>query len=103
MTVSPLPADASGVAGPIGLGFRVPMLVISPFSRGGWVCSDVFDHTSTLLFLERRFGVEVPNLSQWRRDTVGDLTAALDLAASADTSLPSLPATVVRDAPVAVA
>jgi phospholipase C len=31
--------------GLIGLGFRVAMLVISPFSRGGFVCSDRFDHT----------------------------------------------------------
>src|SRR5205823_4933947 len=78
LTVSPLPAAAEGIAGPIGLGFRVPMLVVSPFSRGGFVCSQVFDHTSTLLFLERRFGAEVPNLSAWRRHTVGDLTAAFN-------------------------
>ncbi|MFD2144552.1 alkaline phosphatase family protein [Mucilaginibacter antarcticus] len=37
---------------PIGLGFRVPMVVASPWSRGGWVNSQVFDHTSTLQFLE---------------------------------------------------
>jgi phospholipase C len=98
-----LTAGGSQPRGPIGLGFRVPMLVISPFSRGGLICSEVFDHTSTLLFLERRFGVEVPNLSAWRRHTVGDLTAALNLAASPDTSMPSLPATVTRAAPVAVA
>src|SRR5258708_22307990 len=79
------------------------MLVISPFSRGGFVCSDVLDHTSTLLFLERRFGVEVPSLSDWRRETVGDLTGALNLAATPNTSMPSLPATVARDVPVAVA
>ncbi|MHB8573394.1 MAG: alkaline phosphatase family protein [Candidatus Dormibacteria bacterium] len=65
---------------PIGLGFRVPLLVVSPFSRGGFVASDTFDHTSLLLFLEKRFGAEVPNLSQWRRDTVGDLTSALNFA-----------------------
>ena len=52
---------------PIGLGYRVPCLVISPFSRGGYVCGATFDHTSTLRLLEARFGVEVPNLSQWRR------------------------------------
>ncbi len=51
------------MAGPIGLGFRVPMLVVSPFSRGGFVCSDTFDHTSLLRFLETRFGAEVPNLT----------------------------------------
>ena len=57
------PPRRRGSAGPIGLGFRVPMLVVSPFSRGGLVCSDTFDHTSTLRFLETRFGAEVPNLS----------------------------------------
>ncbi|HET8629767.1 MAG TPA: alkaline phosphatase family protein [Thermomicrobiales bacterium] len=86
-----LPRAARGVRGPIGLGFRVPLLVVSPFSRGGLVCGDVFDHTSLLLFLERRFGAEVPNLSAWRRATVGDLTAAFDFAAPPDPSPPSLP------------
>ena len=68
-------------SGPIGLGFRVPMLIISPFSRGGFVSSDVFDHTSVLRFLETRFGAEVPNLSAWRRAAVGDLTSAFNFAA----------------------
>jgi phospholipase C len=58
----------------------VPMIVMSPFSRGGFLCSDTFDHTSMLRFLETRFGVEVPNLSQWRRETVGDLTSAFNFA-----------------------
>jgi phospholipase C len=60
LTVEPLPSIAGGIRGPIGLGFRVPMLVLSPFSRGGFVCSDTFDHTSLLRFLETRFGPEVP-------------------------------------------
>jgi phospholipase C len=84
------------VTGPIGLGFRVPMLIISPFSRGGLVSSDVFDHTSVLRFLETRFGAEVPNLSAWRRDTVGDLTTAFNFT-SPDESIPSLPSTVQAD------
>ena len=90
LTVDPLPVLAAGIAGPIGLGPRVPMLVISPFSRGGLVSSDVFDHTSLLRFLETRFAVEVPNLSAWRRATCGDLTSALNLAAP-DFSVPRLP------------
>ena len=90
LTVSPLPSDASGVAGPIGLGFRVPMLVVSPFARGGFVCHEVFDHTSTLRFLETRFGAEVPNLSAWRRSVTGDLTAAFNFV-RVNTSVPSLP------------
>jgi phospholipase C len=81
------------ISGPIGLGFRVPMLIISPFSRGGFVSSDLFDHTSLLRFLETRFGAEVPNLSTWRRATVGDMTSALNLAAP-NQSIPSLPSTV---------
>jgi phospholipase C len=96
LTASPLPPDASGVAGPIGLGFRVPMLVVSPFARGGFVCSDPFDHTSALRFLETRFGAEVPNLSAWRRSVTGDLTSAFD-SAQPDTSLPTLPEPTLAD------
>jgi phospholipase C len=91
LTVSQLPAAAQGIRGPIGLGFRVPMLVVSPFSRGGLVCSDVFDHTSTLRFLETRFGVEVPNLSAWRRRVTGDLTSTFNFAAKPQYGRPSLP------------
>ncbi|MHB8340259.1 MAG: alkaline phosphatase family protein, partial [Mycobacteriales bacterium] len=93
VTAHPLPSDASGIAGPIGLGFRVPMLVISPFSRGGYVCSEVFDHTSMLRFLETRFGVAVPNLTPWRRGAVGDLTGAFSFGLPPQPAVPSLPAT----------
>jgi phospholipase C len=81
------------ITGPIGLGFRVPMLIISPFSRGGFVSSDLFDHTSVLRFLETRFGAEVPNLSAWRRATVGDLTSSLNFK-KPDRSIPNLPFTL---------
>jgi phospholipase C len=92
LTVSSLPADAGGIRGPVGMGFRVPMLVISPFSRGGYVASDVFDHTSQLRFVEERFGVRAPNISPWRRKTAGDLTATLHMGHK-DASPPALPAT----------
>jgi phospholipase C len=71
---------------PIGLGFRVPMLIVSPFSRGGFVARDTFDHTSQLRFLESWLTargvrkVTVPNLTAWRRGAVGDLTSALNFA-----------------------
>jgi phospholipase C len=78
---------------PIGLGFRVPMLIVSPWSRGGFVSSGLLDHTSVLRFLETRFGAEVPNLSSWRRQTVGDMTAAFNFA-QPDTTLPQLPSTL---------
>jgi phospholipase C len=65
---------------PIGLGPRVPMMVISPWSRGGWVNSQVFDHTSTIRFLERWTGVHEPNISAWRRSITGDLTSCFDFS-----------------------
>ena len=89
----PTVVGSPAISGPIGLGFRVPMLVISPYSRGGFVCSDLFDHTSVLRFLETRFGAEVPNLSAWRRAAVGDMTSAFSFS-KADQSVPSLPVTV---------
>ena len=55
------------------------------------MCSQLFDHTSLLRFIETRFGVEVPNLSPWRRSVTGDLTAALALSRPPDPSIPALP------------
>ena len=78
--------DGTVINGPVGLGFRVPMLVLSPFTVGGLVCSDTFDHTSTLRFLETRFGVRVPNLSDWRRSVTGDLTSSIDFGSGARSS-----------------
>src|SRR6202007_2963329 len=89
----PTVVGSPAISGPIGLGFRVPMLIVSPFSRGGFVSSDLFDHTSVLRFLETRFGAEVPNLSAWRRAAVGDLTSALNLK-KPDQSIPNLPSTL---------
>ena len=67
---------------PMGLGYRVPMVVASPWSKGGWVNSEVCDITSTLMFLEelikKRTGksVEETNISSWRRAISGNLTSA---------------------------
>jgi phospholipase C len=75
------PADESRQS-PIGLGYRVPMLIASPWSRGGYVCSQVFDHTSVLQFLEKfashKSGrsVQETNISPWRRTVCGDLLSA---------------------------
>jgi phospholipase C len=65
---------------PIGLGIRTPTLVVSPWSRGGHVCSQLFDHTSVLQFMEKCFGVREPNISSWRRSVCGDLTSVFDFA-----------------------
>lgn len=83
---------------PYGLGPRVPMLVISPWSRGGWVNSQVFDHTSVIRFMEQRFGVREPNISAWRRTVCGDLTSAFDFAQRDASPLPLLPSTPERAA-----
>ncbi len=111
--VSKLSATAKTEGGafvdkPIGLGFRVPALVISPFTRnpnptgGPLVCSDTFDHTSLLRFVEAVFHVEVPRrdavtktpgLSPWRESTTGDMTSAMNFTAAPNTSAPALPVT----------
>ena len=85
-------------AGPYGLGVRVPMIVISPWSKGGWVDSEVFDHTSLIRFIERRFGSHNPeliesNITPWRRAVVGDLTSAFNFASPNDSTV-RLPSTV---------
>ncbi|MEJ5978942.1 alkaline phosphatase family protein [Novosphingobium sp. PS1R-30] len=77
---------------PIGAGFRVPCIIVSPWTRGGWVCSQPFDHTSILQFLERVTGVQEPNISPWRRRTFGDLTAAFRFG-EAPARAPQLPST----------
>ncbi len=77
---------------PYGLGPRVPMTVISPWSKGGYVCSEVFDHTSVIRFIEKRFGVAEPNITPWRRSVCGDLTSAFDFSRPND-RLVSLPST----------
>src|SRR6202162_5774402 len=77
---------------PYGLGPRVPMTVVSPWSKGGFVCSQVFDHTSVIRFIEQRFGVAEPNISQWRRAVCGDLTTAFDFR-TPDSKVPPLPDT----------
>jgi phospholipase C len=79
----------------IGLGYRVPMIIASPWSRGGCVCSQVFDHTSVLQFLERfvthKLGKSVveTNITRWRRAVCGDLTSSFQAAAKAgDATVP---------------
>ncbi|MDR3096518.1 MAG: phospholipase C, phosphocholine-specific [Paraburkholderia sp.] len=77
---------------PYGPGPRVPMFVVSPWSTGGFVNSQVFDHTSVLRFLELRFGVEEPNISAWRRAVFGDLTSTLNFSTPNESPATSFPA-----------
>src|SRR5262249_12335543 len=92
------PGDAGHASGPYGLGIRVPMIVVSPWSRGGWVNSQLFDHTSLIRFLETRFAQNDPelvedNITPWRRAVVGDLTTAFDFKTPNAGRFPALPGT----------
>jgi phospholipase C len=92
--------QVSGTVRPWGLGPRVPLYVISPWSRGGWVNSEVFDHTSVGRFLEKRFGITVPAISPWHRAVCGDLTSAFDFITPNEQPFPELP--LVHDAATAL-
>lgn len=81
---------------PIGGGFRVPCLIVSPWTVGGWAAGEAFDHTSALRFLERVTGVREPNISDWRRRTFGDLTSAFGFDAPAPRA-PRLPRDTAKE------
>lgn len=79
---------------PVGLGFRVPLIIASPWSRGGWVNSEVCDITSTIMFLEnflsKKTGKNIiePNISSWRRTVSGNLTSVFRPYQGEDVTLP---------------
>jgi phospholipase C len=77
---------------PVGLGPRVPLIVVSPWSKGGFVNSQLFDHTSVIRFIEARYGVKEPNITPWRRAVCGDLTSAFDFK-TPNAAVPRLPET----------
>jgi len=97
-TGSPSYPASQYTPGPYGLGMRVPMIVISPWSKGGWVNSEVFDHTSLIRFMERRFGVLEPNITPWRRAVTGDLTSAFNFESPNEAIVP-LPSTAAYEPP----
>lgn len=89
-----VPEDTiSGTLRPFGLSARVPLYVVSPWTRGGWVNSQVFDHTSMGRFLEQRFGIAVPTISPWHRAVCGDLSSVFDFREPGDSAVPALPDT----------
>jgi len=95
--------DSEYPAGAYGLGVRVPMVVISPWSKGGWVNSQVFDHTSLIRFIEARFGkqyagITESNITPWRRAVAGDLTSAFNFECPNDATVP-LPSTIAYEPP----
>ena len=94
------PVPPPGTAGefvngvPIGGGFRVPCFIISPWTAGGWVCSQPFDHTSILQFVEKITGVTEPNITAWRRRSFRDYMTAAFRFAEEKSAPPKLPKTV---------
>jgi phospholipase C len=84
-----------GTADPIGLGFRVPCTVVSPWTVGGYVNHGTYDHTSVIQLLETVTGVMCPNISAWRRSTVGDLTSVLGRTSWSYPRLPNTQAELV--------
>jgi phospholipase C len=78
---------------PIGLGFRVPLLVVSPWSRGNVVVSEILDHVSVIKLVEQRHNITCPNISPWRRAITGSVATAFNFDAAPDYSWPELPDT----------
>lgn len=83
----------SGKIRPWGMGPRVPMYILSPWSKGGWVHSEVADHTSVAQFIEKRFNVNIPAISPWHRAVSSDLTSAFDFITPNDPRMPAMPDT----------
>lgn len=83
----------SGKLRPWGMGPRVPMYILSPWSKGGWVHSEVADHTSVGQFIEKRFKVNIPAISPWHRAVSSDLTSAFDFITPNDPKVPLMPDT----------
>ncbi len=87
-------AEKDSRESPIGLGYRVPLVIASPWNRGGNVCSEVFDHTSIVQFLEKfvshKSGKKIveTNISEWRRTICGDLTSTFKPYDGKDIPLP---------------
>jgi phospholipase C len=98
------PGNSEFPAGPYGLGMRVPMIVISPWSTGGWINSQLFDHTSLIRFIQARFAtanapLSETNITPWRCAVSGDLTSAFNFApgAAAAVTLPAIASYAPQD------
>lgn len=83
----------SGNLRPWGMGPRVPMYILSPWSKGGWINSEVADHTSVGQFIEKRFGIKIPAITPWHRAVSSDLVSAFDFITPNDPVFPDMPDT----------
>jgi phospholipase C len=80
----------SGDLRPWGLGHRLPFTVVSPWSKGGWINSEVASHASIGLFLEKWLDITVPAISPWHRSVCSDLVTFFNFATPND-EFPALP------------
>jgi phospholipase C len=73
-----------------GLGFRVPMLLVSPYAKRGYFSGQLYEHSSVLKFLERRYGL--PTLAsvnhQFDTQTPGTNNAAANGASTGPAAPP---------------
>lgn len=72
-----------------GMGMRVPMLVISPWVKRGYVSEQLYEHSSMLKFIERRFGL--PTLASINHQFDTSTPATYNDAANSKTSGPPAP------------
>jgi phospholipase C len=88
--------DTDIVNGKTLLGFRLPVVIASPFSRGNaqnpLISSLVYDHTSVLKLIEWRWGL-APLTPRDGSSDINNLAYALNFS-SPQTAVPSLPITV---------
>lgn len=87
----PIASTGYTFAGP---GIRVPMYIVSPWTRKGGVYTEHADHTSQLLFIEKWQGAKGRNVTSneivhWRRDNMADLVNTFDFD-NPDYSIPNL-------------
>lgn len=91
--IAPNDVDTDLVEGNALLGCRVPVVVVSPFTRGNTatptINSLLYDHTSVLKFIEWRYNLP-PLTSRDGSDQVANLALALNFSSS-DIIVPSLP------------
>src|SRR5260370_6323673 len=91
--IAPNNIDTDLVNGQALLGFRVPVIVASPFTRNTGpsplINHTVFDHTSVLKLIEWRWGLQ-PLTARDASSQIGNFADSMNFAAP-DASLPAIP------------
>src|ERR1700694_4482946 len=72
-----------------GMGMRVPMLVVSPWVKRGYISGQLYEHGSILKFIERRFGL--PSLASMNHQFDTSTPTLYNDAAAGKTAGPPAP------------